>query len=152
MHVLNNVRTYLFHLLNVREKISFMILLLIFALVLTFFSVDAQISYGSSPASFSQTLPGVDSIFGLPELNVQALLAEDQKNKGGPYRFGKDHEINLNFKNAAQLNILPDGRNVYRLQIQGQSVYSLNFIFSRSFAPPPRPPFTTRHNITLTTR
>ncbi len=70
----------------------------------------------------------------LPRIDRQALLREDSLNnryKIGGMRFAKRFEVNLNPANAGETHTLPDGRQLWLLNIVSEEAYSLNLFFDK---------------------
>lgn len=101
-------------------------------------SVKAQISQGGSPLSFQKRIHHSEvPVKLLPEVNVRALLAEDEINKGKdvPFRFGTDIDVYYNLMNSGVWEEFDNGDRVWRLQIESKDAYSLNFICNQFFIP-----------------
>ena len=93
-----------------------------------------QISSGGTPYSFTNTRVSKEvPVVTMPTIDVKALLEEDKSDneKGKPYRFGIDLDVNLGLYNSGKWEILPNGDKLWRLNIQSQGAYSINLIFSQ---------------------
>jgi len=66
----------------------------------------------------------------LPQINIQKLLQEDQKDVGVPPRFGKAITAGFSLENSG-VWIEEAGGRMWTLQIESQGAYSLNFIFDQ---------------------
>ena len=115
-----------------------MIRITISLLILLFFSnsLFAQISKKQAPRSFYEK--NVNSNIGLIEISpidVSRLLAEDEKEKDRPWRFGKDIDVSLSLLNAGTWTTLPNGDRIWRLKISSKHAYSINLIYDSFFLP-----------------
>lgn len=93
--------------------------------------VNAQISSGGTPTSFTEALPGnIDSQVMQP-VNVDSLLAEDvlEEERGLPPRFGFALDVDLGLNNAGTWHALPDGGRIWRLRIVVPGAFSINLIY-----------------------
>jgi lysyl endopeptidase len=73
----------------------------------------------------------------MPVIDVETLMAEDEINMAGklaPYKFGENINVNLNLDNSGSWETLKKGR-LWRLAIQSEGSFSLNFIFDDFFIP-----------------
>ena len=97
----------------------------------------AQISEGGQPVSVFRTLSADIQTVQMPEVDVAALLAEDEieQGKGIPYRFGTPFEVDYNLENSGTWDELNDGGAVWRLRIATHNAFSINLIY-REFALP----------------
>ncbi|MBU2625870.1 MAG: thrombospondin type 3 repeat-containing protein [candidate division Zixibacteria bacterium] len=94
-------------------------------------SVSAQISTGGSPPSFAKSLrPDVDSKR-MPDVDVQALLAEDaiEEEMGIPFRFGYPHAVTYGLDNSGTWETTSNGDRVWRLKIECPGAYSINLVY-----------------------
>ncbi len=100
-------------------------------------ATHAQISEGGQPISVSRTLSAVMHTVQMPDVDVEALLAEDEieQGKGIPYRFGTPFEVGYNLENSGTWNDLNDGSAVWRLRIATHDAFSINLIY-REFSLP----------------
>lgn len=108
------------------------------ALIILSWSIKAQINEGGIPISFNKSNLRTDvPVKILPEINVQALLAEDEQNQGKavPFRFGKDIDVYYNLMNSGVWETLENGDRLWRLKIESQNAHSLNFICNQFFIP-----------------
>lgn len=100
--------------------------------------ISAQISHGGTPYSFNKTNISQEISFKtLPEVNVQQLIKEDERNYGKnmPYRFGKDIDVYYNMFNSGKWETLENGDKIWRLGIRSDNALSLNFICNQFFMP-----------------
>ncbi|CAN5384789.1 hypothetical protein BH09BAC1_BH09BAC1_18880 [soil metagenome] len=101
-------------------------------------SLQAQISAGGTPMSFSKVFLGEDvPVVAMPRVDVARLIAEDETRnvKGNSFRFGQDMDVNLNLSNAGQWQTLKNGNRVWRMGIKSAGAYTINLIFSEFFMP-----------------
>ncbi len=101
-------------------------------------SVQAQVSAGGTPVSFTKLFLGdaVPTVV-MPTVEVATLMMEDETRnvKGNSYRFGKDLDVNLNLSNSGIWQTLKNGDRVWRLGIKSTNAYSINLIFSQFYMP-----------------
>ena len=93
-----------------------------------------QISAGGTPYSFSTNrISNEIPIVIMDKVDVKALLEEDKSDneKGKPYRFGIDLDVDFGLANSGKWEALSNGDKLWRLNIQSQEAYSINLIFSR---------------------
>ena len=93
-----------------------------------------QISSGGTPFSFTTNkVSNKIPVAIMEKIDVKALLEEDKSDneKGQPYRFGIDLDVDLGLANSGKWETLPNGDKLWRLNIQSQEAYSINLIFSR---------------------
>lgn len=99
---------------------------------------NGQIAQGGQPISASRALPAPAGVR-MPEVDVEPLAAQDLINdhdKSIPYRFGKNHAVDLHLDNAGTWTALDDGTRVWRLGIECPNALSVNFEF-HDFRPAP---------------
>ena len=109
-----------------------------FALMLLFAasSLFAQVSSGGQPPSQQLGLRGQIPTITLPGVEVEELLAEDAlAPKEEPARFGWPAEVNLDFKEKALRQSLPDGSTLWRLRFYSPGAYSLNLVYENFLLP-----------------
>ena len=102
------------------------------------FSIVAQIEQGGVPASLGRSLDQPAGVR-LPNVDVAALAAQDalnDNNKAIPWRFGKNHSVNLSLENSGSWTVLGDGTRVWRLGLECPDALSVNFEF-HDFRPAP---------------
>jgi hypothetical protein len=102
-----------------------------------FLNTFAQLSEGGVPISFGARLGEIIDTKVLPRVDVAALLEEDAKEEGKniPYRFGYPMEVNFNLDNSGTWETLPNGDRVWRLKIESNGAYSINFIYNDFWLP-----------------
>ena len=83
-------------------------------------------SYTHKDVSYS-----IDEIT-MPEVNREALLAEDAQNvkNGTPFRIGINHPVGFTFENCGRTDILPNGAKLWRLGIKSEGAVSMAVFFS----------------------
>ena len=115
-------------------------------------SVSAQFSIGGTPKGFSPKVNQSIEIAKMPTFDVDAMLLEDEtlNIKGnGPYRFGKNFDVNLNPNNSGSWFTYPNGDRLWQLQISSTDAYSINLQFSYYQLPPDAEMFVYNHNRTM---
>lgn len=102
--------------------------------ILIFNNTYSQISSGGIPYSFrnNNISPDIPMVIMQP-IDIKSLKDKDlfDDEKGRPYRFGIDLDVNLGLGNAGQWEVLPNGDRLWRLAIISDGAYSINLIFSR---------------------
>ena len=114
-------------------KKHFFYFLLIF--VISFTNTFSQISEGGIPLSFkSRNLKADVPVYHLPSFDVKYMLAEDELNIKSkakiPYRFAKEFNVDYNVNNSGVWETLPGGHKVWRISINSDDAFSLNFNLS----------------------
>ena len=100
-------------------------------------TINAQVSEGGTPISIQRDIRGnVPSII-MPSVNVDKLLEEDEieAKLGFPFRFGKDHQVNLDMNNSGEWYSLNDGSKIWRLRIVCPDAYSTNLLYDWFWMP-----------------
>ncbi len=101
----------------------------------------AQIEHGGEPVSFKAMGLVAQSevpVMKMKEFDPEAMLAEDEKNnrnKIGPWRFGKNFEVNYDINHSGIWESLPDGGRVWRIALFSPGALHLNFEFSSYHLP-----------------
>lgn len=97
----------------------------------------AQISSGGEPVSFKRQLSRNVPVITMPEVDVPALLAEDEENAelDVPFRFGYPHDVDYGLDNSGLWETLDDGGKVWRLAIKCPGAYSINILYNRFSLP-----------------
>lgn len=111
--------------------------ILLFAGFLFFLNVNAQISAGGEPYSFSHPeLTSDIEIKTMPPLDIAAIIAEDEAlgNTPRPYKFAQHIFVNLSLENSGTWEEVENGR-IWRLGINSPGAYSLNFVFDEFYLP-----------------
>ena len=122
-------------LINVASRLRLIILCAVIVIITGLWKNSyCQISSGGTPFSFttnrvSNEIPTVI----MEEVDVKALLEEDKSDneKGQPYRFGIDLNVDIGLANSGKWEILSNGDKLWRLNIQSQGAYSINLIFRK---------------------
>lgn len=107
--------------------------------LLCFTKSNAQLSIGGSPKGFSPKVDQQIPIAKMPGFNPAAMLLEDEtlNQKGnGPYRFGKNFDVNLNLNNSGSWFSYPNGDRLWQLAISSTNAYSINLQFGYYNLPP----------------
>lgn len=117
-------------MINVKQFLKITLLLIITTVSSNAFS---QISSGGTPYSLrnnyiSQSIPLVI----MDPIDIKSLKEKDllDDEKGRPYRFGIDLDVDLNLENSGQWEILANGDRLWRIGIKSDGAYSINLIFS----------------------
>lgn len=100
---------------------------------------QAQFSVGGTPKGFSSKIKQEIPIIKMQGFDVEAMLAEDEivNTKGnGPYRFGKNFDVNLHLNNSGSWINYPNGDRLWQLAITSPQAYSINLQFSYYHLPP----------------
>lgn len=95
-------------------------------------NASAQVEYGGSPYSLQRSFAAPAGVR-LPNVDVNALAAQDAVNdqdKSIPWRFGKNHSVDLNLDNSGTWTTLEDGTRVWRLGLECPGALSVNFEFN----------------------
>ena len=108
--------------------------------VLTAFSLHAQISDGGLPPGFSpdiQTLINARSVdpVVLPKLDVARAWKEDSDTPG-QNRFAAPIAADISMDNAGAWTDLPDGSRLWRCAVQSEGALGLALLFNDFFLPP----------------
>lgn len=110
---------------------------LFFALIC--FGVNAQVSEGGTPLSFTRTheLTADVKTIQMPAVDVPALLKEDSLNvnKELPYRFGYNHFVFITPENSGEWTTLKHGERVWRMGIKCPDALSVNIAFAKFIIP-----------------
>ncbi len=105
-------------------------------LFLTAASTYSQISTGGKPISFSKSARAMVQSVTMPEVDVSAYLAEDQRDgKEVPFRFGAPIDVNYDLNNSGTWETLADGSKLWRLNIISQGAFSLNLLYDEFWLP-----------------
>lgn len=99
---------------------------------------NAQIELGGMPVSLQRSLEAPLGVR-LPNVDVAALAAQDQVNdqdKSIPWRFGKNHTVNLDLDNSGTWTVLENGTRVWRIGLECPNALSVNLEF-HDFRPAP---------------
>ncbi len=114
------------------KKTSLFILLI---LLMGTANLFAQISEGGTPLSFkSRYIKSKVPVYNMPSFNLEAMLKEDQYNIENkipvPYRYAKGFDVDFNMHNSGVWDTLPGGHKVWRITINSNGAYSLDFVLS----------------------
>lgn len=100
------------------------------------FSIYAQLSNGGEPLSFqlekSNYISSIEALE-MPFVDEEVLRAEDQildTLPGMPYRFGFNHEVNLNTDNSGTWDEIPNFGRIWRLKVKSENARSINLTFN----------------------
>ena len=107
-----------------------------FIIVLSLSAVKAQTSDLGLPLSYSDKFQLPEkAVYELPAINNQEQLDfYTELNKNSDYKtaqYGSPHDVSLNFFEKAEIFVLPNGNNLYRLRVKSATAISLNVIFSK---------------------
>jgi hypothetical protein len=93
----------------------------------------AQAGEGGTPPGIALGLDPTQAIEVLATPDVQALLAEDERNAGAiaPFRFGQGTAVSIGLEQGGEWLDLQDGRRLWRARVVSPGAWSLNLIFDR---------------------
>lgn len=120
----------------------FRFLLLFIILFGKFCSLFAQVGQAGMPKSFEQYATLVDEsmlpIFSLLEVDHNVLAAADAlaDPKNDAFRYGTVEWVDIDLRNTAQHELLPDGSHLWRMRIYSKYALSLNMVYSHYRLPP----------------
>ena len=101
--------------------------------------VEAQISQGGRPYSFSSTISDSIATRTMAALDVAALIAEDEleaaQSSPLPPRFGYAFKVSLGLDSAGTWTELPNGDRVWQLRITAPGAYSINLLYDDFWLP-----------------
>lgn len=123
----------------VRNHFYFKNISMIIAVLGLLSQVEAQISQGGSPYSFSSAVTDSIASRTMPALDVDALLSEDaldaQQATPAPLRFGYPFKVSLGLDSAGTWSRLPNGDRMWRLRIAAPGAYSINLLYDEFWLP-----------------
>ena len=97
-------------------------------------SAFGQTDQTKLPQNRKSKIPICNAIYTAEKVDneVEIIASEENRALEGDkmMRFGKELDINLNFKEMAQVSVLPNGRKIYQLGIACQTAKSINLILS----------------------
>jgi len=96
---------------------------------------SAQLEYGGAPYTATNALEIEVPTATMRDVDVDALLAEDELHSKGAFRFGDTIHVELGLENAGVWSELEDGSRVWRLRVHSPGAHSISFIFSRYQVP-----------------
>ena len=108
------------------------------ALLLIGSTLFGQIQHGGTPYSFTHEVSKEIPTITMPSFDLQAMVVEDEilySGKGQPLRFGKEFDVDYNLENSGQWIALPDGGQLWRLEVHSPGARSLNFLFDQFYLP-----------------
>ncbi len=101
--------------------------------------VEAQVSQGGRPYSFSSIVADSIATRTMANLDVAALLLEDELEaaQGAPVppRFGYAFSVSLGLGSAGTWTDLPNGDRLWRLRISAPGAYSINLLYDDFWLP-----------------
>ncbi len=101
--------------------------------------VEAQISQGGRPYSFSNSIADSMVTSTMDAINVDALLAEDVAEKSQdsppPPRFGYAFSVSLGLDSVGIWTDLPNGDRVWRHRLDAPGAYSINLLYDEFWLP-----------------
>jgi len=110
-----------------------------FAYCLLFISINKTVGQPfDKPVSFTKELKPVEQvpIIHMPDFNRNEAIQEDSLRRArgiDVLRFEKTFDVDINIKEKAIVESLPDGGKVYRLGIKSKGAYSLRVFFDDNF-------------------
>jgi PKD repeat protein len=117
---------------------SFTISVLSLFFVLGWFTLNAQIEHGGTPASFDfkHLNSDVDHIrVHPPDMNQIMLEDANNESKGGLYMVSRILPIEINMENSGTWTDLPDGRKIWRLKITSEGAKALSIHYNNIYLP-----------------
>ncbi|HEX2898032.1 MAG TPA: serine protease, partial [candidate division Zixibacteria bacterium] len=110
--------------------------LILLAVLIISPNVLSQISIGGEPVSFTKSARGDVQSVTMPEVDVEAYMAEDLRDgKDVPYRFGAPIDVHYDLDNSGTWETLADGTKLWRLKITSTGAYSLNLLYDEFWLP-----------------
>ncbi|HNQ67233.1 MAG TPA: PKD domain-containing protein [Bacteroidales bacterium] len=110
------------------------ILIISFTLLLLSSNLFSQQSFGGLPISYTNKSlsTNVDRIV-LPQPDMELIMEEDMNDEknGEMYKVGRIIPVSLSVENSGTWDILPDGTQVWRLQISCKDAKSLTLLYNR---------------------
>ncbi len=106
-------------------------------LTLSFASVGQVVNVGN-PISFKGKVASEIETVNMPGFDLRQTMIEDSindSNKVGPWRFAFLHSVDLGLENAGTWVELPNGGNLWRLNIKSDGALSLNLVMDKFFMP-----------------
>tara|TARA_B100000676_G_scaffold192506_1_gene189215 strand:- start:4621 stop:6693 length:2073 start_codon:yes stop_codon:yes gene_type:complete len=105
--------------------------------VLMFLSfLYSQTTLDGLPKSFNYDTKNQLNQIIMPEIDVDALLLEDQNVPSGtPFRYGNIFEVDYNLNNTGTWEILDDGSKIWRLEIHSKYAYSIGIEYDYFYLP-----------------
>ncbi len=117
---------------------KFTLLLLSFSLLLLSYNAFSQQSYGGLPISFTNKnlSANIDRII-LPQPDMNAIMQEDMQDEknGEMFKIGRIIPVSLTIENSGTWDVLPDGTQVWRLEISSRDAKSLTLLYSYFYLP-----------------
>jgi lysyl endopeptidase len=108
--------------------------ILAFYMALLPIALIAQTNNKVAPPTFKDKIAAVSNVFIAP--TVDNFTAQTEANTlqestlDKVKRFGKELEVNLDFKANAQIDVLPNGDKLYRLGLKSKGAFSINLLLS----------------------
>ena len=97
--------------------------------------IQAQLSEGGSPLSFSLREISDISTITMPPVDVESLIQEDQARRNDktlrPFRFGNAIDVDIDIKRFGTFKRLDNGDKLWLLKIHSEGAYSINLIYNR---------------------
>ncbi len=96
--------------------------------------VFTQISHGGMPAAGILKSSSAVPVVSMPEFDADSYLSAghpDENSRLKPLTFAKSFDVNINPEESGIWEIMPDGRNVWRIALESRGAYSLNIIFGK---------------------
>lgn len=115
-------------------------LLLTTTLALIFLINFAQLVPMGLPKSLESNLPSAYQLQAqiMENFNLQQMVQEDSINdfyKIGPWRFGKNFDVNFNLQNSGVWHNLPNGDRIWRIRLASPDALTMNVIFDEYVMP-----------------
>jgi lysyl endopeptidase len=116
------------------------LLLSLFAIISLFLSSTAQLVSMGLPVSLSKNVSPASSLqyHEMPGFDLALMQREDSLNdyhKIGPWRFGKNFDVDFSTENSGQWTELPGGDRIWRIRLYSEGALTMNVIFSKYYIP-----------------
>lgn len=101
---------------------------------------NAQINYGGEPITWERPELGAEAVefYSTPSIDLELAQAQDEvtdQYKETPYRFGIEHEVDINFFDEARAQDIKGDRQVWRMGIECPGAISVNFLLDQFYIP-----------------
>ena len=117
------------------NRLIFVISIIISVIFSNLTKVNAQISEGGTPPSFTNHLS--DSLVDkriIPSINVKEVMLEDSK-RPGPLWAGRSIAVKLNMTNSGTWTALPDGSRIWRLKLTSAGAKAIAVCYDDFYIP-----------------
>ncbi|WP_181369527.1 T9SS type A sorting domain-containing protein [Flavobacterium album] len=101
-------------------------------------AVFSQVTNSGKPLSWvTENMEDLEPVT-MPQFDLEALRAEDERNKDRadiPWRFGYEFLVDHNLGNSGTWHTLPDGGRIWRIRYRSAGAKTMNFLFSDFYMP-----------------